>query len=130
MSRKKIALVDIDDTSTWPRYKSGMCNDCVANCCRMPVEATMDDLIRMEVVTPFEAGEKMRRVVRKLKKEGIIEGYNPSRVMFTLARRPNSDCIFLDPQSRRCTIYEKRPDICRNHPQIGPRPNHCPYQQK
>lgn len=90
----------------------------------------MDDLIRMEVVTPFEAGEKMRRVVRKLKKEGIIEGYNPSRVMFTLARRPNSDCIFLDPQSRRCTIYEKRPDICRNHPQIGPRPNHCPYQQK
>lgn len=130
MSKKKIPLVDINDTSTWPRYKSGMCDDCVASCCTMPVEATMDDLIRMEVITPFEAGEKVRRIVRKLKKEGVVESHNPRRNIFTLARRPNSDCIFLDPQSRRCTIYEKRPEICRNHPQVGPRPNHCAYVQK
>jgi len=130
MTKKKITLVDINDTNTWPRYKPGMCDDCIANCCRMPVEATLDDLIRMEIITPFEASEKMRRLARKLKKEGIIDSYNPSRILFTLARRPNADCIFLDPQSRRCTIYNKRPAICRNHPQIGPRPNHCAYQQK
>ena len=25
-------------------------------------------------------------------------------------------CRFLDPETRRCTIYEARPRICRDHP--------------
>ena len=28
----------------------------------------------------------------------------------------NGDCTFLDPQSRRCTIYESRPAQCRTWP--------------
>ena len=120
--------VSINDTNTWTRYKKGLCNDCVANCCRMPVEATLDDLIRMELLTPFEAEEKLKKIATRLKKERLIDHYNPSRGIFTLSRRPNLDCIFLDPQSRRCTVYDKRPTICRNHPAVGPRPNHCPYE--
>jgi len=130
MPKKKITLVNINDTSTWPRYKSGMCDDCVANCCRMPVEATIDDIVRLELITPFEATDKVRLIVRKLKKLQLIDSHNPSRNVFTIARRPNLDCIFLDPQSRRCTVYEKRPEICRNHPEVGPRPNHCAYQKR
>jgi len=34
-----------------------------------------------------------------------------------------STCIFLDPEKRRCTIYEARPEICRTYP--GER--HCAY---
>jgi Fe-S-cluster containining protein len=24
-------------------------------------------------------------------------------------------------------VYEKRPNTCRLHPQVGPRPGYCPY---
>ena len=128
--RKKVTIVDINNTDTWTKYRAGLCDDCRANCCRMPVEATMQDLIRMAVLDPFEAQEPLKRIARKLKKAGIIDHYNPSRAIFTLARRANSDCIYLDAQTRRCTTYETRPEICRNHPQIGPKPGHCPYEQK
>ena len=96
----------------------------------MPVEATLDDLVRMELISPFEAEGKLKRVANRLKKEGVVDHYNPSRAVFTLARRPNLDCVFLDAQSRRCTIYEKRPTICRNHPAVGPRPGYCPHEKK
>jgi Fe-S-cluster containining protein len=36
----------------------------------------------------------------------------------------------LDATTRRCTVYAQRPNTCRLHPQIGPRPNHCPYGHK
>jgi len=27
-------------------------------------------------------------------------------------------------------VYDKRPNTCRKHPQVGPRPNFCPYGAK
>ena len=127
MSKK---AADINNTDTWTLYRSGLCDNCVANCCRMPVEATLDDLVRMEVLDPFELQEPLKRIARKLKQAGVVEHYNPSRAIFTLTRRPNLDCTFLDPQSRRCTIYQKRPQICRAHPQVGPKPGYCPHEKK
>ena len=53
--RSPISIVDVDRTDTWTRYKTGMCNTCAANCCAMPVEVRMDDLIRLNLVDPFEA---------------------------------------------------------------------------
>lgn len=90
----------------------------------------MDDLIRMGVVDEFAAEEPLKRIANGLKKAGVIEHYNPSRAIFTLARRANLDCIYLDGQRRRCTIYAVRPEICRKHPQIGPKPGYCPYEEK
>lgn len=84
----------------------------------------------MELVDPFDAQGRLKRIARKLKQQGVIEHYNLSQGKFTLARRPNLDCIFLEAQSRICTIYDKRPEICRNHPAIGPKPGYCPYQKK
>ena len=39
----------------------------------------------------------------------------------------SGDCHFLDRDTRRCTVYERRPDTCRKHPQVGPKPGYCPY---
>jgi len=47
-----------------------------------------------------------------------------------LVRMSNNDCYYLDRKSRLCTIYDKRPDTCRNHPKIGPRPGYCAYKPK
>jgi Fe-S-cluster containining protein len=27
-------------------------------------------------------------------------------------------------------VYERRPDTCRNHPQVGPRPGYCAFRRR
>ncbi|MEY4748982.1 MAG: hypothetical protein RIQ60_1196 [Pseudomonadota bacterium] len=94
----------------------------------MPVEIRLADLVRLGLVDPFEAEhEEARLLARRLIKLRQIERYNHKVGIFTLARRASGDCQFLDAQTRRCTVYEQRPDTCRRHPQVGPRPGHCPY---
>ncbi|HZZ73248.1 MAG TPA: YkgJ family cysteine cluster protein [Pirellulales bacterium] len=34
----------------------------------------------------------------------------------TLTERENGDCILLDPQTKKCTVYEARPRQCRTWP--------------
>ena len=96
----------------------------------MPVEVKVADLVRMGAITAFEAEEPLKNLAKKLKKEGVVEHFNFKNQIFTLVRFANNDCLYLDPISRRCVIYEKRPDTCRNHPLIGPRPGYCPYEKK
>lgn len=96
----------------------------------MPVEVKMGDLVRMGIVDEFEAGEPAKQIAKRLQKAGVIGHFNFRNSIFTLAQRSNGDCRYLDVQTRLCTIYDKRPNTCRNHPQIGPRPGYCAYQSK
>jgi len=121
---------DVDEISTWTKYKQGLCSTCRANCCTMPVEVKLPDLVRMGVITRFEAAEPIKKILKKLKKEGIVERLYFKERIFTLVRLASNDCIYLDPDSRKCKIYEKRPDTCRNHPDIGSRPGFCAYRHK
>eukprot|EP01031_Cornospumella_fuschlensis_P037026 gene37026-44932_t len=105
-----------------------MCHACVSSCCTMPVEARISDLIRMELVADFERGEPPKNIAKRLMKDGLVERFNQKSGIFTLARMANNDCYFLDRKSRLCTIYDKRPETCRNHPRIGPRPGYCAFK--
>ncbi len=126
--RSPIAIVNVDNCDTWSRYRNGLCNSCAANCCTMPVEVKLPDLVRLELVDPFEAEhEAPKQIAKRLQKMGVIEHFNFKHSIFTLSRRANGDCHNLDAQTRRCTVYEKRPTTCRLHPQVGPRPGYCPY---
>ena len=128
---KKIKAVNVDDLSTWVKYRNGLCNDCNATCCTLPVEVRLTDLIRMELISEFEAEhESPKNLAKQLMKQGIVEHFNFKTSVFTLTRLSNNDCLYLDTQTRRCTIYDKRPTTCRRHPQVGPRPNHCAYIQR
>jgi len=121
-------FVDIDRPDTWTRYRPGLCDKCVANCCTMPVEVKLVDLVRLALVDPFEAEhEPPKQIAKRLSKAGLIDHFNFKHGIFTLARRASGDCHFLDATTRRCTVYEQRPSTCRKHPQVGPRPGHCPY---
>lgn len=129
--RSPIAVVDVDRCDTWTRYKAGLCDTCAANCCTMPVEVKLADLVRLELVDPFEAEhDDAKKIAKRLNKAGLIEHFNFKNSIFMLSRRASGDCQFLDAQTRRCTVYAKRPDTCRLHPQIGPRPGHCPFGSK
>ena len=97
----------------------------------MPVEVKLRDLVRLGLVDPFEAEhEAPKQIAKRLTKAGAIDHFNFKHEVFTLARRANGDCRFLDALTRRCTVYEQRPQTCRSHPQIGPRPGHCPYERR
>jgi hypothetical protein len=118
---------DLDRLDTWHKYRNSLCNGCRASCCTLPVEVRMGDLVRLGLVDAFEADEPLKPIARRLEKAGLIDHFNFKSGLFTLARRASGDCIYLDAATRRCTIYELRPDTCRNHPHIGPRPGYCAY---
>jgi Fe-S-cluster containining protein len=126
--RSHISIVNVDNCDTWTRYRNGLCNTCAANCCTMPVEVKLPDLVRLELVDPFEAEhEEPKQIAKRLQKMGVIEHFNFKNSIFTLSRRANGDCQNLDVKTRRCNVYDKRPNTCRLHPQVGPRPGYCPY---
>ncbi len=105
MGKAKKGWVDVNETSTWTKYKQRLCPGCRANCCTMPVEVKIADLIRMEVITAFEADEPIKKLAKKLKKEGIVEHFYYKKQIFTLVRFANNDCLYLDGMSRQCSIY-------------------------
>ena len=119
----------LNDLHGWTKYKKGLCETCLGLCCYMPVEVTINDLIRLNILTEFhnELSEKVQ-IKDALKHPGILR-YTPSSQKYTFQQMPNGACFFLD-QNKRCTQYENRPETCRNHPQVGPKPGFCAYMKK
>ena len=112
--RSPIHTVDVDRSETWTRYRAGLCDSCQANCCTMPLEIRLTDLVRLGLVDTFEAeNEDLARIAKRLQKAKVIDRFNAKAEIFTMARRADGDCSYLDAKTRRCTVYEQRPDTCR-----------------
>lgn len=121
---------DKDRPSTWVRYRNGLCAGCNAACCTMPVEVELEDLLRLKVISDDEALGSRNKMIKRLKKAGIISTYREGTNLFQLQSRPNGDCQFLHPVTRLCQVYDQRPGVCREFPSIGPRPGFCPKKEK
>ncbi len=115
--------------STWTKYRKGLCDDCWAGCCTLPLETSAVDLIRLELTTEEECAVSLKAVAKKLKAQGIVREFSQKTQIFMIEQRFGRDCIFLG-KDRLCTVYEKRPEVCRQFPKIGPRPGFCPYNKK
>lgn len=116
-----------DRPSTWIKYKKGMCTGCYGGCCTMPVEVHGSDLIRLGLISQDElAEESLKKISKRLIKKGIIKSFRQGTDLFMLTQKANDDCVFLSSQTRLCTVYDKRPDVCRKFPDVGPRPQFCP----
>ena len=105
-----------------------MCDGCFGGCCTLPVEVSAFDLMRLGLVTEDEAASSLKKVFRKLHQQGKVRSFHSRTQLFILEQRNGRDCIFLGKVDRRCTVYEKRPEVCRAFPKIGPRPGYCPQQ--
>lgn len=125
-----ITMVNIDDTSGWSKWHKALCNNCQALCCTLPVEVRLPDLLRMGLIDRFDMEEAPKSIAKRLVKAGIVGHFNHKHGIFTLARHSSGACCYLDLTTRRCTIYEQRPDTCRRHPQVGPRPGFCAYHPR
>lgn len=126
----KIPAADVNRPETWVKFRPALCVSCSAGCCTLPVEVKLTDLVRMHLIDAFEMEEPAAAITKRLRRAGVIERFNSKSGLFTLARRADGSCLYLDPRTRRCTIYAERPDTCRNHPRIGPRPGYCAYAPK
>jgi uncharacterized protein len=97
----------------------------------MPVEVKIEDLVRLEKISEDDVHISRRKLVTRLKKEGLIQSYRDSTQLFTLSQRPNGDCLFLDEKTRLCRVYNKRPNVCRQFPkQLSLRVGFCPMLEK
>ncbi len=118
-----------DLPSTWVKYKESNCQKCIAACCMMPVEVGAQDLIRLKLMDAGEAS--LKKVGNRLVKEGYVKSFRHTTGLFMLAQQSDGACVFLTPDTRRCKVYEDRPDTCRNFPErVGIRLGCCPYKEK
>jgi len=117
-----------DQPFTWKKYNKNLCQTCQAVCCTMPVEVDAQDLVRLKLITEDEIEFSFKKIISKLKKQKWIKNYNHKTSKFTLSQNYGDECVFLDHHSRLCTVYEKRPHVCRDFPtSMGSRIGFCPY---
>jgi Fe-S-cluster containining protein len=95
----------------------------------MPVEVMIEDLLRLKILDVFHLDLALKDQIKVALKNPGIKRYTPSTEKFTLTQKPNGACFFLDKEGR-CSKYDLRPNTCRNHPRIGPKPNFCAYIKK
>jgi len=92
-----------------PWYHAGLkftCSQCGDCCSGAPgyVWVNQDEIDGMGKILGLTSDEFERKFVRKV---GIRR---------SLTEYPDGDCILLDPQTRKCTVYESRPRQCRTWP--------------
>ena len=126
VERINMNAIDPQKPASWKPYQKGMCEGCSAGCCTLPLEVSAFDLIRLELITEDEAASSLKKVAKRLMKLGVVRTFFSRTGVFILEQRAGVDCIFLGEKDRRCTVYEKRPEVCRQFPKIGPRPGFCP----
>lgn len=120
---------DVFNPTTWMRYRKGMCNNCTALCCTLPVRVDSEDLFQMGFITANEVNGSLTRVAAQLIRRGIIASFHRGNRTFVLKQKLNHDCVFLN-ESRRCIIYDRRPAVCRTFPKNSVRPGYCPKVAK
>ncbi len=86
--------------------------------------------MRLGLASEDEAAGSLKKLAKRLEREGLIQHFQQSTQLFVIEQRHGRDCIFLHEKTRLCTVYEKRPEVCRQFPKIGPRPGFCPARRK
>lgn len=87
------------------------CLKCVAYCCTYThIPATKRDVKRLAKHHDLTEAQAARKFTKKGDKE------NPRVLKHQDDKHFGSACIFLDQKKRVCTIYDARPQICRDFP--------------
>lgn len=90
-------------------YRDGLqfeCTGCGACCSGEPgyVWVNSQEIVDMAAALDIAPSEFRRRFVRRVGNR------------MSLVEYPDGDCIFLDPETRKCLVYQARPVQCRSWP--------------
>ncbi len=86
------------------------CDKCIAYCCSIydRVQVNQRDVLRLA---------KHFRVTPEVATQRFTKTYEKERILRRKADRLfGQACMFLDQETRKCTIYEARPGTCREFP--------------
>jgi len=92
-----------------PWYKDGLRFECTAcgKCCTGPPGFVWVNKSELEAIAEH-IGKSVKSVINThARRVGV---------RYSLKERANGDCVFLDPQTRGCTVYSVRPRQCRSWP--------------
>lgn len=98
-----------EQNSDQPWYREGLrfeCTGCGACCSGAPghVWVEEDEIEQMAAQLEMPVDQFERKFIRRV------------GTRYSLVEYPDGDCIFLDAESRKCTIYSARPVQCRTWP--------------
>lgn len=86
------------------------CLKCPGYCCSYPLIAATDrDIDRLAARFGVSSEVAARRYTKRSRDGGRVLRHRHDPIF-------ESSCRFLDVESRRCTIYEDRPEACRAYP--------------
>ncbi len=122
-----ISKVDKENPKTWKKFSKNSCNSCRATCCTMPIEVRWEDLVRLNLVNDDELMVPLKTTIARLKREKIITAYRQEPGLFALRQTDDGKCRYL--VGNKCSVYKKRPLVCRAFPtEVGWRHGFCPQQ--
>jgi len=100
--------------------KQYSCSKCPAYCCSYPeIEVTPRDVERLAKHHGVSYREAEERFTKEDPKERTQMLRHSKDTVF------DSVCMMLDQKTRRCTVYEARPAVCRGYPDS----NRCGYYE-
>ena len=100
-------LRDPERLETWVRYSAGLCRDCHATCCTLPVEVRIDDLIRLELVDAFERDEPAKNIAA------------PEQGRHRRALQPQARDLHADaPDQWRLPLPDRKARLCTVMPSV------------
>jgi len=100
--------------------KQYSCSKCPAYCCSYPeIEVTPRDVERLAKHFGVGYQEAEERFTKEDPKEKTQMLRHAKDTVF------DSVCMMLDQKTRRCTVYEARPAVCRGYPDS----NRCGYYE-
>ncbi len=95
------------------------CGQCPGYCCSYPrIVVSEDDIERLANYLSLSRKKAESRHTRRYK----FASYDPSEAVDERILKHQKDpiygsiCGFFDTKKRRCTIYEGRPEVCREYP--------------
>lgn len=93
------------------------CSKCPAYCCSYPrIVVTDSDLARLANYFQVSETEAEKRYTRKYRFNDGKEKIHERILRHEKDQIYKSVCGFLDHDTRRCTVYEARPSVCREFP--------------
>nr|UOZ97049.1 hypothetical protein NCPCFENI_00955 [Cupriavidus sp.] len=93
------------------------CSKCPAYCCSYPrIVVTDNDLARLAEHFQVSEREAERRYTRQYRFDDGKEKIHERILRHEKDHIYKSVCGFLDRGTRRCTVYEARPSVCREFP--------------
>ncbi len=86
------------------------CNKCPAYCCSYDrIEVTDFDLERLAEHLGLSMEDTEKRYTKMWEEDERVLRHRNDDIYGTV-------CRFLDKKTRRCTVYEGRPEVCREYP--------------